>query len=69
MDLEGLEPSTSSVRLMRAPICATGPHGPSLEVERILPEANCTVKAMFAASIRWYLTLILLFSLTITGMR
>jgi len=24
---------------------------------------------MFAASIRWYLTLILLFSLTITGMR
>ncbi len=25
MDLEGFEPSTSSVRLRRAPNCATGP--------------------------------------------
>ena len=32
MDLEGFEPSTSSVRLKRAPNCATGPY--SIQISR-----------------------------------
>ncbi len=36
VDLEGFEPSTSSVRLKRAPNCATGPHASPT----ILPEAR-----------------------------
>ena len=31
MDLEGVEPSTSSVRLKRAPNCATGPFPPDFK--------------------------------------
>ena len=33
MDLEGFEPSTSSVRLKRAPNCATGPY--SIQISRM----------------------------------
>ena len=36
VDLRGFEPLTSSVRLRRAPNCATGP---LFKVHRILPEA------------------------------
>ena len=39
VDLEGFEPSASSVRLKRAPNCATGPHG-----QRIVPALAELVK-------------------------
>ena len=41
MDLGGFEPPASSVRLKRAPNCATGPF---LQGEKILPEAGMDVK-------------------------
>ena len=37
MDLEGFEPSTSSVRLKRAPNCATGPYSIQISRLNILP--------------------------------
>ncbi len=43
MDLEGFEPSTSSVRLKRAPNCATGPF---FRVEKILPVCRPLVKQL-----------------------
>jgi hypothetical protein len=41
VDLEGFEPSTSSVRLKRAPNCATGP---CFQGSGIVPEADRDVK-------------------------
>ena len=44
MDLEGFEPSTSSVRLKRAPNCATGPYSIQISSSKILTVWGGNVK-------------------------